>query len=192
MKKITILASVAAAFMFSFTVVDPGVYNLDKSHSSVGFTITHLSVSDIDGSFKTFEGKFTSSKEDFTDAVFEFTADVNSINTDNDKRDGHLKSPDFFDAAKFSTLTFKSKTVKKVSGNKYTIIGDMTMHGVTKLVSLDAVIRTGTNPMSKKTVVGVKVNGSVNRSTFGIGASMPGTMLSEDVIVRGSAEFSKD
>ena len=192
MKKITILASAAAALMFSFTVVDPSVYNVDKSHSSVGFTITHLSVSDIDGSFKTFDAKFTSSKEDFSDAIFEFSADVNSINTDNDKRDGHLKSPDFFDVAKFATLTFKSKSVKKVAGNKYTIIGDLTMHGVTKIINLDAVIRTGVNPMSKKNIVGVKVNGTVNRSTFGIGASMPGTMLSEDVIVRGSAEFSKD
>ena len=192
MKKITILASAAAAFMFSFTVLDPTGYTLDKSHSSVGFTITHLSVSDIDGSFKTFDAKFTSSKEDFSDAIFDFTADVNSINTDNDKRDGHLKSPDFFDAAKFTTITFKSKTVKKVSDTKYTIIGEMTMHGVTKMVNLDAIIRTGTNPMSKKTVVGVKVSGTVNRSAFGIGASMPGTMLSEDVIVRGSAEFSKN
>jgi len=192
MKKITILASVAAALMFSFTIVDPSVYNVDKAHSSVGFTITHLSVSDIDGSFKTFDAKFTSSKEDFSDASFDFSADVNSINTDNDKRDGHLKSPDFFDVAKFATLTFKSKSVKKVAGNKYTIIGDLTMHGITKIVSLDAIIRTGVNPMSKKNIVGVKVNGSVNRSTFGIGASMPGTMLSEDVVIRGSAEFSKD
>src|ERR1700743_628752 len=122
MKKITILASAAAALMFSFTTVNPGDYTLDKAHSSVNFTITHLSISDIDGSFKTFDAKFTSSKEDFSDAVFEFTADVTSINTDNEKRDGHLKSADFFDVAKFSTLTFKSKSVKKVAGNKYTII----------------------------------------------------------------------
>jgi len=192
MKKITILASVAAALMFSFTSVAQGNYTMDKAHSSVGFTITHLSISDIDGSFKTFDSKFTSSKEDFSDATFDFTADVNSINTDNEKRDGHLKSADFFDVAKFSTLTFKSKTVKKVTGNKYTIIGDMTMHGVTKTVSFEAMIRSGVNPMSKKTVVGVKVNGTVNRSMFGVGANMPGTMLSEDVVVRGSAEFSKD
>jgi polyisoprenoid-binding protein YceI len=192
MKKITILASVAAALMFSFTSVAQGAYTMDKAHSSVGFTITHLSISDIDGSFKTFDSKFTSSKEDFSDATFDFTADVNSINTDNEKRDGHLKSADFFDVAKFSTLTFKSKTVKKVAGNKYTIIGDMTMHGVTKTVSFEAMIRSGVNPMSKKTVVGVKVNGTVNRSMFGVGANMPGTMLSEDVVVRGSAEFSKD
>ena len=178
--------------MFSFTSVAQGAYTMDKAHSSVGFTITHLSISDIDGSFKTFDAKLTSSKEDFSDATFDFTADVNSINTDNEKRDGHLKSADFFDVAKFATLTFKSKTVKKVEGNKYTIIGEMTMHGVTKMVSFDAVIRSGVNPMSKKTVVGVKVSGTVNRSTFGIGEKMPGTMLSEDVVVRGSAEFSKD
>jgi polyisoprenoid-binding protein YceI len=192
MKKITILASMAAALMFSFTSVAQGAYTMDKAHSSVGFTITHLSISDIDGSFKTFDAKLTSSKEDFSDATFDFTADVNSINTDNEKRDGHLKSADFFDVAKFATLTFKSKTVKKVEGNKYTIIGEMTMHGVTKLVNFDAVIRSGVNPMSKKTVVGVKVSGTVNRSTFGVGEKMPGTMLSEDVVVRGSAEFSKD
>jgi polyisoprenoid-binding protein YceI len=192
MKKINILASTAAALMFSFTTVAQGAYTMDKAHSSVGFTITHLSISDIDGSFKAFDAKLTSSKEDFSDATFDFTADVNSINSDNEKRDGHLKSADFFDVAKFPSLTFKSKSVKKVAGNKYTIIGDMTMHGVTKMVSFDAVIRTGVNPMSKKNVVGVKVNGSVNRSTFGIGATMPGTMLSEDVVVRGSAEFSKD
>jgi polyisoprenoid-binding protein YceI len=192
MKKTTILASAAAALMFSFTVADSGIYTLDKAHSSVGFTITHLSISDIDGAFKTFDASLTSSKEDFSDANFEFSADVNTIDTDNDKRDGHLKSPDFFDASKFATIVFKSKSVKQVAGNKYTIIGNLTMHGVTKLVNLDAIIRTGVNPMSKKTVVGIKVNGAVSRSQFGIGASMPGTMLSEEVLVRGSAEFAKD
>jgi polyisoprenoid-binding protein YceI len=171
--------------------VAQGGYTMDKSHSSVGFTITHLSISDIDGSFKKFDAKLTSSKEDFSDAAFDFTADVNSINTDDEKRDGHLKSADFFDVAKFPSIAFKSKTVKKVAGDKYTIIGEMTMHGVTKLVSFDAVIKTGVHPMTKKTVVGVKVNGVVNRSTFEVGAKMPNAMLSEEVVVRGSAEFSK-
>lgn len=191
-KKITTIATVAAACMLSFTTIDPPVYNMDKAHSSVGFTITHLLISDVEGSFKAFDAKFTSSKEDFSDAAFDFTADVNSINTDNEKRDGHLKSPDFFDAAKFASITFKSKSVKKVSGNKYTIIGDMTMHGVTKLVNMDAVIRTGVNPMSKKTVVGVKVNGTLTRSIFDLGAKYAPPMLSEEVIIRGSAEFVKD
>ena len=192
MKKITILASAATALMFSFTTPDAGTWTADKSHSKIGFSIVHLGVSDVDGSFKKFDAKFTSSKEDFTDAVFDFTADVNSINTDDEKRDGHLKSPDFFDAAKFGTITFKSKTIKKIADKKYTIIGELTMHGVTKLVDLEAMIASTTNPMSKKPVVGVKISGKVNRSTFGIAATMPGTMLSEEVAIKGSAEFGKE
>ena len=192
MKKITILASAAAAFMFSFTVTDPATYKMDKSHSSVNFTISHMTISDIEGSFKNFEATFTSAKEDFTDAVFDFTADVNSINTNDEKRDGHLKSPDFFDVAKFTNITFKSKAVKKVEGNKYTIIGEMTMHGVTKMVNFEAVIKSAVNPMSKKTVVGIKVNGMINRNTFGIAEKMPAAMLGEEVAVKASAEFSKD
>ena len=192
MKKITILASAAAALMFSFTTPDAGTWKADASHSNVNFSIVHLGISDVDGSFKKFDATFTSSKEDFTVAVFEFSADVNSISTNDEKRDGHLKSPDFFDAAKFSTLTFKSKTVKKVAGDKYTMIGEMTMHGVTKLVNFEAVIKKGVNPMSKKNIVGVRVTGVVNRMTFGLAASMPEAMLSDAVMVKASAEFSKD
>ncbi len=192
MKKITILASAAAAFMFSFTTPDAGTWKADASHSNINFSIVHLGISDVDGSFKKFDAKFTSSKEDFTDAVFEFTADINSISTNDEKRDGHLKSPDFFDAAKFATITFKSKTVKKVADKKYKIIGELTMHGVTKLIDLDAIIASGTNPMSKKAVVGVRISGSLNRSTFGIAATMPATMLSEEVAIKGSAEFGKE
>ena len=192
MKKITTLASAAAALMFSFTTPDAGTWKADASHSNLNFSIVHLGISDVDGSFKKFDAKFTSSKEDFTDAVFEFSTDVNSISTNDDKRDGHLKSPDFFDVAKFATITFKSKTVKKVADKKYKMIGELTMHGVTKLVDLDAIIASGTNPMSKKAVVGVRISGSLNRSTFGIAASMPGTMLSEEVAIKGSAEFGKE
>jgi polyisoprenoid-binding protein YceI len=192
MKKITILASAAAALMFSFTTPDAGTWKADASHSNINFSIVHLGISDVDGSFKKFDAKFTSSKEDFTDAVFEFTADVNSISTNDEKRDGHLKSPDFFDVAKFANITFKSKTVKKGTGDKYTIIGEMTMHGVTKLVNFEAVIKKGTKPMSKKDVVGVRISGVLNRSTFGIAATMPATMLSEEVTIKGSAEFGKE
>jgi polyisoprenoid-binding protein YceI len=192
MKKITILASAAAALMFSFITPDAGTWKADASHSNINFSIVHLGISDVEGSFKKFDAKFTASKEDFTDAVFEFTADVNSISTNDEKRDGHLKSPDFFDVAKFPNITFKSKTVKKVADKKYKIIGELTMHGVTKLVDLDAIIASGTNPMSKKAVVGVRISGSLNRSTFGIAASMPSTMLGEEVAIKGSAEFGKE
>ena len=115
-----------------------------------------------------------------------------SINTDNEQRDTHLKSPDFFDAAKFATLTFKSKSFKKVKDNTYKVTGDLTMHGVTKTVELDAVARIGTNPMSKKTVAGFKIAGTLKRSDFGIGASMPASMLSEEIAIIANAEFAKN
>ena len=85
-------------------------WNLDKAHAKLGFTITHLMVSDVEGAFKTFDITITSSKEDFTDAVITLTADVNSINTDNEKRDAHLKSADFFDVENFKEIHFIGNT----------------------------------------------------------------------------------
>ncbi len=85
----------------------------DKAHAKLGFTITHLMVSDVEGWFKTFDAKVTSSKDDFSDAIAEMTADVNSINTDNEQRDKHLKSPDFFDAVKYPAYYFYKQNIQK-------------------------------------------------------------------------------
>jgi len=118
---------------------------------------------------------------------------VNSINTGVEQRNNHLKSPDFFDAAKFGTLTFKSTSFKKTSGKNYEVTGDLTLHGVTKPVVLTAVFNgTIVNPQSKKTVAGFKVTGTVKRTDFGIAASFPATMLSDDVQLNGNAEFVKE
>ena len=166
-------------------------WSLDKAHSNVGFSITHMMISDVDGSFKTYDAKLTSTKADFTDATFEFSAEVNSINTANDMRDGHLKSPDFFDAAKFSTVSFKSTSIKKGKGQNYTISGNLTMHGVTKPVVLKAVIKGPVeNPRSKKPMMGISATGSVNRIAFGVGTS--GATLSDEVAIKISGEFNKD
>jgi len=164
----------------------------DSNHSKLGFSIKHLMISDVEGSFKTFSIIVTSAKEDFSDAVITLTADVNSINTDNDMRDGHLKSPSFFDAAKFPTLTFQSKSFTKVSDKNYKLTGDLTMHGVTKSVTLD-VIYNGTITTGKdnnKVVAGFKVSGTVKRSDFGVGGAMTGT-LGDDVTLNANAEIIK-
>ena len=191
MKKIATLA-IAAAVMLSFKTTEQSTWALDKAHAKLGFTISHLMVSDIEGSFKSFDATITASKEDFSDAVVEMKADVNSINTDNEQRDAHLKGPDFFDATKYPSITFKSKSFKKTDATNYKVIGDFTMHGVTKTVELNAVCRTGTNPMSKKTIAGFKVTGTIKRTDFGIGASMPAAMLGEDVAIVANAEFAKN
>jgi len=149
-------------------------------------------VSDVEGSFKNFDAKITASKEDFTDAVVELSADVASVNTDNEKRDQHLVSEDFFDAAKYPKLTFKSTSVKKVSGNKYKVAGNLTFHGVTKPVTLDATLRgVITNPQSKKTIAGFKVSGTIKRADFNFGAKYPNAMLSDEVVLNANTEFVK-
>src|SRR4051794_2062960 len=109
MKKVLLTAT---ALVFSLTSFAQNWVN-DPAHSKLNFTATHLLISEVDGGFKTFNAKVTSSKEDFTDAVIELTADVNSIDTGNEKRDQDLKSEKFFDAAKYPTLTFKSTSLKK-------------------------------------------------------------------------------
>ena len=191
MKKLIFIAASAVALL-AFKPVENTTWSLDKAHAKLGFTVTHLAVSEVEGWFKKFDATVTSSKDDFSDAVVEMSADVNSINTENDQRDTHLKSPDFFDAAKFGTLTFKRKSFKKVKDNLYKITGDLTMHGVTKSVELDAIARTGVHPMTKKNIAGFKISGTLKRSDFAIGASMPTAMLSDEIIIIANAEFAKN
>src|SRR5205085_6744512 len=104
MKRISLFI---AALILS-TVTFAQTWSLDKAHAKLGFTAEHMMISDVEGWFKSFDAKFTSSKEDFTDAVIELTAEANSINTENEKRDGHLRSADFFDVAAFPNITFRS------------------------------------------------------------------------------------
>ena len=191
MKKFGVLL-ILSVFLFSFTSVDNTTWSLDKAHAKLSFTITHLMVSDVEGQFKNFEATITGAKEDFTDAVVDMKADVNSINTDNDKRDEHLKSEDFFDVKKFPELTFKSTSFKKVDATNYKVVGNLTLHGVTKSIELNAVARLGTNPMSKKPVAGFKLTVTLKRTDFKIGEKMPSAMLSDDVAIVANAEFGKN
>lgn len=187
----TLLLSVAALLTASASYAQ--TWALDKSHSRVGFTITHLLISEVDGNFKTFDAKITSTKPDLSDATFEMTADANSIDTDNERRDGDLKSDKWFDTAKYPNLTFKSTSFKKVEGNKYKMVGDLTMHGVTKPVTLDVTMigpkefpgRNGT-----QTKVGLKATGMLKRADFGVGGSgdMP---VTNDVELKIAGEFAK-
>lgn len=187
------IAAVAmSAILFSFKTGTPTTWSVDKAHAKLGFSITHLSISDVEGSFKTFDATITAPGDDFANASVEFTADAASVSTDNDARDKHIKSDGFLDVAKYPTLTFKSTSFKKVTASTYKVAGNLTLHGVTKPVVLDAVARTGVNPMSKKTVAGFKISGVVKRSDFGIGASFPSAVLSDEVTLNANAEFAKN
>lgn len=174
-------------------------WNVDASHSKLGFAVTHMMVSETEGKFKIYEGKVSSSKADadFTDAKIEFSVDAASINTDDEKRDGHLKSPDFFDVVKYPKITFKSTSMKpgKIKGT-YILTGDLTMHGVTKSVTLNAI---GASKIVKDPYgmerYAFKVTGIINRKDFGLAWNAAleagGVAVSEEVRLDINVEITK-
>jgi polyisoprenoid-binding protein YceI len=185
MKKITVLAIALLASVASYAQK----WTVDKAHAKMTFTVTHLMMSEVDGVFKSFDATITSSKEDFSDAVFELTADMKQVSTNQEMRDGHLQKDDMFDTAKFPTMTFKSTSITPAGAKKYKLVGNLTLKGVTKPVTLDlTLVGTGTNRQGKK-LVGFKVAGSVKRTDFGVGA-MPGAVVAEEVELRASGEFA--
>lgn len=190
MKRLFLTLALAATSMGLYAQT----WTTDKAHSRVGFTVTHMMLTDVDGNFKNFEASLTAAKPDLTDAVFELTADVNSINTDNERRDGHLKSPDFFDAAKFPSLAFKSTSFQKVEGKKYKLSGNLTMHGVTKPVTLDVIMNgpvTMENQRGKQTKVGFRASGQLKRSDFGVGSTGGMSPVSDEVELKINGEFAR-
>ncbi len=189
MKKVTLTLAALAIAAASYAQT----WSIDKTHSRVGFGITHLGINEIQGDFKVFDSKITSSKADFSDAVIEFSADMNSINTDVEARDKHLKSADFFDADNNPKLIFKSTSFKKKKGKEYLVTGDLTMHGITKQVTFDAtLVGTTVHPMSKKEMAGFRLKGKINRNDYKVATSMPAAMLGENVDLLADTEFSKD
>jgi len=164
----------------------------DKAHSQLNFGVTHMGINEIDGTFSTADAKMTASKDDLTDAQITLTADVNSINTGNEQRNSQLKGAEFFNSAQYGTLTFTSTSFTKVDGKNYRLQGNLTLHGVTKPVTLNVVFNgTVTSPMNKKTVAGFKVTGIVKRSDFGIATEFPANMVSDDVMLNANVEFVK-
>ena len=136
MKKLTIIA---IAILFSITQMMAGetTWKIDKSHSGVLFDVTHMVITTVTGDFKIFDGSVVSKNDDFSDAKINFRVDVASINTDDEKRDEHLRSDDFFNAEKYPYMTFVSTSFKKISGKKYKLTGYLTIRDVKKKVVFD-------------------------------------------------------
>ena len=162
MKKLNVL--VALLFIAGVAMAQT-TWKIDKGHSKVGFSVTHMVVAETEGKFDEFEGSLISKSDDFNGAEVSFTAKVASINTESERRDGHLKSPDFFDAEKFPEISFKGTIVKE--GSKYKLKGDFTMKGVTKKVEFDVTyggkINTGRGEKA-----GFKLNATINRQDYGL------------------------
>jgi len=142
-------------------------WTLDKTHSNVKFTITHMVVSEVDGYFKLFDGSVENTKPDYSDAKISFTVDVNSINTDNENRDKHLKSDDFFNAEKFPQMKFESTSMKPLGGNKYKLDGNLTIRDVTKPVSFDVTYGGSVNTQ-RGAKAGFKAKTTINRFDYNL------------------------
>ncbi len=143
-------------------------YNIDPAHSEITFKVKHLMITNVTGRFKKFSGKMESEQDDFTDAKIEFEADIDSIDTNNEQRDGHLRTGDFLDAAKYPKLTFTSTSLTKESDGIYKLNGDLSIHGVTKPVTMSAELAGVNKDPWGQTKVGFELTGSIHRKDFGM------------------------
>jgi len=168
---------------------------IDPMHSEIQFKVKHLVISTVTGSFGQYDASFSSEKEDFSDAQISFSADVNSINTNNEQRDTHLKSDDFFNAAQYPKMTFASKELNKTGEGEYKLIGNLTIRDVTKTVELDVEYGgTMVDPYGQ-TKVGFEINGSINRKEFGLKWSAVteagGAVVSDQVKIIANVQFTR-
>lgn len=162
-------------------------YAFDPSHTSIGYSIDHMGLSEMHGVFRKFEGDLQLDAKDLSKSTVSVTIDVASIDTGIDKLDEHLRAADFFDVGKFPQMTFKSTKVEPTGSNTFKLIGDLTLHGVTKSVTLNASMRTvDSHPFRKVPAAGFLATGEIQRSEFGI-TTYPGA-LGEVVKIRIDTE----
>jgi len=190
------LRLIALALIVAGSTAMAADWTLDKAHSSMNFTVKHLMVSTVHGQFTDFDGTASFDAKDLSTLKTSFTAQVASVNTDNEKRDGHLKSADFFDAEKFPTLTFVSKSAKQTAPGKATLTGDLTIRGVTKEVTFDvegfgAEIATPWGAIA----VGGTATTTINRQDFGVSWSKSldggGVVAGDNVKITVELEFNR-
>jgi polyisoprenoid-binding protein YceI len=143
-------------------------WKIDQAHSHIEFKIKHLMVTNIGGHFNTFDATMECHKDGFEGANVSFEADVNSITTGNEMRDGHLKSDDFFNAATYPKLKFVSTSIKKIDEENYKLTGNLTIRDKTLPVTLDVVHGGTTLNFYGKTVAGFELSGKINRKDFGL------------------------
>ena len=190
MKKISLLISF---LLLSLGALAQTTWKADPYHSKLGFTVTHLGIADVPGHFDQYDVSITTDKADFSDAVVTLTARTASINTRVEPRDNHLRSADFFDVEKYPTMTFKSTSIKKTGKDIYKLTGNLTLHGVTKPVTVAMKYRgTTANPNANGApVAGIQITGVIKRSDFSVGNGFPPPMISDEVIIKADGEFGK-
>lgn len=170
-------------------------WSLDPTHSEIQFKVKHLMISTVTGSFNKFNGTVETNGEDFTTAKVEFTADIDSISTNNEQRDAHLKNGDFFDAENHPQLVFKSEKLEKLDDETFKLHGTLNMRGVSNKVALNAEFGGITVDPWGNTRVGFSVTGKVNRYDYGISfgavTETGGLLLGDEVKIFSNVELVK-
>jgi polyisoprenoid-binding protein YceI len=168
-------------------------WNLDPSHSDLGFKVRHMMITNVSGTFRKFDAKVETYGDDFTSATIDFTADADSITTGNEDRDKHLKSADFFDAARFPELKFASTKLEKKDDENYVLHGDLTITGVTRPVKVDVEFGgTGKDPWGNERA-GFTLTGKISRTDFNLNWNAAletgGVLVGEDVKIVAEIEL---
>jgi polyisoprenoid-binding protein YceI len=195
MKRIIISLTTIIALALP-VIASAAVWTIDTDHSNVGFKVRHLMVSNVKGSFDKHTGTVDINDKDITKSKVEVVIDTNSINTNVQKRDEHLRSPDFFDVAKFPTMTFVSKKVAKAGKDKLKVTGDLTLHGVTREVVLDveAISKESKDPWGNLRR-GTTASTKINRKDFGLvwnkALETGGVAVGEEVTITLEIEMIK-
>jgi polyisoprenoid-binding protein YceI len=180
MKRLTLLTGILA-FAAPLALAQTSTWTSDPAHSEVDFSVSHLTVSNVHGRFGHVNATIAYNEADVTKSTVNATIDVSGLDTGEEARNNHLKSPDFFDAATTPTATFASTSVTK-SDNGLTINGNLTVHGVTKPVVLHAEGPRGPAPgMDHKPHAGFSATTTLKRTDFGIGAKFPAAVVGEEV-----------
>jgi len=183
-------SALALSLLAGTAVAEPISYDFDKSHANLAFSYNHLGYSTTEGRFGDWDGTLLIDKDTPANSSIEFTVDVASLDTFWADRYKHLLSPDFFDAEKFPSATFKSTQVEQVGENQLEVTGDLTIKGITKPVTLDVnVTALGEHPMAKKEAAGFAISTVVKRSDFGMDSFVP--YVGDEVSVTFHAETLK-
>ncbi len=178
------------ALLSAHAYAQTSTWAIDPAHSSVNFEIVHMGVSHVHGAFGNVKGTVTLDEKDITRSSVAATIDTTTVSTGVAQRDTHLKSDAFFDIAKNPVMTFKSTSLTN-SGGKLRLIGDLTIDGVTKSVTLDLDGPTPPQTMQGKTISGFSASGTIKRSDYGFGAKFPPPLIGDEVKFTVDVEIDK-
>ncbi len=194
MKKITLLLSLLLLTVFSARAQETK-WIIDNAHSKIQFDVAHLVIAEVTGQFKVYEAMVIVNKLDLSDIKIDFSIDAKSVDTDNEDRDNHLRSEDFFDVVKYPKIKFKGKSLNLISENQYKLTGDFEMLGVTKEITLDVKYGGMVKDPYGNTKAGFKITGIINRTDFGLKYNSVlgsgGLLIGENITITCKIEFLK-